>query len=440
MHSVCCRLLCRLWLALAFIPGVVSAHALEIHGSNTVGATLAPMLMTGFLEQLAGQSVASTATGTENEALLSTTLDGNPLTILVAAHGTSTGFASMLANQADIWAASRRVNDREIAAMASRADMTSADSEHVIAIDGLAILVHPSNPVEQLSIDNLAKIFAGEIDNWAAVGGPDQAIQIYARDEQSGTWDTFKELVLAGQYALTDTALRYESNDQLSDDVSRNPAGIGFSGFASVRDSKLLAISDGTAPALKPSELSVATEDYPLSRRLYLYTPGTTGNPLAQDFINYAQSQAGQNIVAQSGFFSQNPFAVDPVQDASVPDTFKRLTERFQRLSVNVRFAEGHTQLDNKAKQDLLRIQHYLKDAGKTGKDLMLIGFADQQNDELRAQMISELRALSASIALRDIGIQVSGHTGYGHYMPVGSAGGDVGARRNGRVEVWVRR
>lgn len=440
MHSVCCRLLFRLGFALAFLPGVAAAHDLEIHGSNTVGATLAPMLMTGFLQQLTGQAVTSSATGAENEALLSTTLDGNPLTVLVAAHGTSTGFSSMMASQADIWAASRRVTEKEIAAMAGRADMTSADSEHVIAIDGLAILVNPSNPVEQLSIETLAMIFAGDITNWSAVGGPDMTIQVYARDDQSGTWDTFKDLVLAGRYTLTADALRYESNDQLSDDVSRNPAGIGFAGFASVRDSKLLAISDGTAPALKPSELSVATEDYPLSRRLYLYTPGTTGTPLTQSFINYAQSQAGQDAVARSGFFSQNPFAVDPVQDDSVPDTFKRLTERHQRLSVNVRFAEGHTQLDNKAKQDILRIQHYLGETGKTGKDLMLIGFADQQNDELRAQMISELRALSASKALRQIGIQVQGHTGYGHYMPVGSAGGDTGAKRNGRVEVWVRR
>ncbi|MBQ0776633.1 MAG: substrate-binding domain-containing protein [Pseudomonas sp.] len=440
MPSVFRRLLFRLGFALAFLPGVAAAHDLEIHGSNTIGATLAPMLMTGFLEQLTGERVSASATGNENEALLTVVRDGKPLTVLVAAHGTSTGFTSMMANQADTWAASRRITAKEVASMAARADMTSADSEHVIAIDGLAILVHPSNPVNQLNIETLARIFAGEITNWSALGGPDLPIQVYARDDRSGTWDTFKELVLAGKYTLTGEARRYESNDQLSDDVSLNPAGIGFAGFASVRSSKLLAISDGSAPALKPSELSVATEDYPLSRRLYLYTPGTTGKPLAQAFINYAQSQAGQDIVAQSGFFSQNPFAVDPVQDASVPATFKRLTERYQRLSVNFRFAEGRTKLDNKANRDLLRIQHYLRETGKTGKDLMLIGFADQQSDELRAQMISELRALSASKALRQLGTQVHGHTGYGHYMPVGSAGGATGAQRNGRVEVWVRR
>lgn len=440
MQAVCRRLLRYLWLTLAFFPSLVSAYDLEIHGSNTVGATLAPMLMTGFLKQLTGQPVTATATGTENETVLSTTRDGKLLTVLVAAHGTSTGFTSMLANRADIWAASRRVKDNEVAAMAGRANMNDANSEHVIAIDGLAILVHASNPVEQLSIESLAKIFAGEITNWSDVGGPDRAIRVYARDDRSGTWDTFKDLVLAGNYTLTGEALRYESNDQLSEDVSRDPAGIGFAGFASAGNSKLLAIADGNAPALKPSRLSVATEDYPLSRRLYLYTEGTTGKPLFQAFIDYAQSQAGQEAVAKSGFFSQTPFAIDPLQDDSVPETFKRLTQRYQRLSVNLRFAEGRTRLDNKANRDLLRIQEYLKTTGKVGSDLMLIGFADRQSDELRAQMISELRALSASKALRERGIEVQGRTGYGHYMRVGSAGGEAGAQRNGRVEVWVRR
>tara|TARA_R110001606_G_scaffold210002_7_gene357514 strand:+ start:102284 stop:103474 length:1191 start_codon:yes stop_codon:yes gene_type:complete len=396
--------------------------------------------MTGFLQQRSTETITATETGDQNEVVLSGTRDGEPLSVLVAAHGTSTGFTSMAANQADIWAASRRIKPGEVAAMSSRADMTDEQSEHVIAIDGLAILVHPSNPLEQLSIETLARIFAGEITNWSLVGGSDQPIAIYARDERSGTWDTFKELVLAGRYTLTSSARRYESNDKLSDDVSSDPAAIGFAGFSSVRSSKLLAIADGNAPALKPSKLSVATEDYPLSRRLYLYTPGVTGGPLVQAFIEYVQSQPGQDIVAQSGFFSQNPFAVEPAYDAGVPESFKRLTERYNRLSVNIRFAEGRTQLDNKAKRDLLRIQHYLQQSGKTGKDLMLIGFADQQTDELRAQMISELRALSVSKSLRDLDIPVAGHTGYGHYMPVGSAGGDAGEQRNGRVELWVRR
>ena len=128
MQSACRRLLRHLGLSLLFAPGVLSAHDLEIHGSNTIGATLAPMLMTGFLEQLTGGPVAAAPTGAANEQVLSTVHNGKPVSVLIAAHGTSTGFTAMAASQADIWAASRRIKDSEVASMAGRADMTSPES------------------------------------------------------------------------------------------------------------------------------------------------------------------------------------------------------------------------------------------------------------------------------------------------------------------------
>lgn len=404
-------------LLLMLITSAAHAEDMEIHGSNTIGATLAPMLIRGFLESRGG----------------------DPHQILVAAHGSSTGFKALEAKKADIWAASRPVKAAEIQQMAEQADLNSIESEHVIAIDGLAVLVHPANPVSQLSIDTLARIFSGEITNWSEVGGFNQAIKLYARDDRSGTWDTFKSLVLSEQHPLHPSAKRYESNDQLSDDVSADPGGIGFSGLASVRNSKVLAIADGQAPALKPSQLTVASEDYPLSRRLFMYTPGKRTTPLAKDFIEFVLSAEGQAIVTESGFVSQNPLAVTPDLSDSTPPTFRVLTQNHKRLTVNFRFSEGRTRLDNKAQRDLSRVAGYLRRENRSADDLMLIGFADQQSNELRAQMISELRALSVRKALSGFGVHDVRYTGYGHYMPVGMAGGASGQQRNGRVEVWVR-
>lgn len=417
---------------LTTLSPALSAQSFEIHGSNTVGATLAPMLVTGYLEQATGDSVGTRPTGEINEKILSAS---NGMDVLVAAHGSSTGFRSLASGEAAIWASSRPVRPQEVEALSARANLRSLDSEHVIAIDGLAILVHPSNPIDQLSIETLARIFAGDIRNWSEVGGPDRAISLYARDDRSGTWDTFSSLVLGDAYELDTNAQRYESNDELSDDVSQDPGGIGFSGLASVRDSKLLAISDGTAPALKPNQLTVASEDYPLSRRLFMYTLGDSAPDSARGLIEFALSAEGQALVADSGFISQNPIAVKPELDSAVPDTFRNLTANYRRLTVNFRFAEGRTKLDNKAMRDLLRVRHYLEQEGKTADDLMLIGFADAQSHELRAQMISELRALSVRKALNEVGVQDAAYTGYGHYMPVGGAG----SPRNGRVEVWVQ-
>ncbi len=424
------------WPALVLATSYAMANELEIHGSNTVGATLAPMLVSGYLEQRTGTPVR-TQPGTEaNETLLLANGGGDRIRVLVAAHGSSTGFKALNSGQADIWASSRPVKDSEVDQFRDRADLRALDSEHVIAIDGLAILVHPGNPVSQMSIDTLARVFAGEVRNWSELGGPDRAIQLYARDDRSGTWDTFKSLVLGKTHSLHASARRYESNDQLSDDVSRDPAGIGFAGLASVRNAKVLAISDGNAPALKPNQLTVASEDYPLARRLFMYTPGPATRPMASELVEFALGPEGQSLVAQSGFVSQNPIAVTPEFDPSVPDSFRRLTERYQRLTVNFRFAEGRTKLDNKALRDLRRVRDYLERHNRSAEDLMLIGFADRQSNELRAQMISELRALSVRRALGELGLRDVAYTGYGQYMPVG----DQGSARNGRVEVWIRR
>jgi len=413
----------------------VPAYELEIHGSNTIGAALAPMLVTGYLKEKTTGAVSAKGTGQENEQILSARVNNRLTDVLVAAHGSSTGFKALAAGQADIWASSRPVKPSEVEQFRARADLTTLESEHVIAIDGLAVLVHPSNPVSQMSIGTLGKIFSGQIRNWSELGGPDRPINLYARDDRSGTWDTFKSLVLGKQYTLDGNARRYESNDQLSDDVSQDPAGIGFSGLASVRNSKVLAISEGNAPALKPNQLTVASEDYPLSRRLFMYTPGDRMPPLATGLIDFALGQKGQALVAESGFISQNPIAVKPEFDNSTPESFRRLTGNYQRLTVNFRFSEGRTRLDNKALRDLQRVQHYLKQHGRTADDLLLIGFADTQSHELRAQMISELRALSVRKALEKTGVRDVAYTGYGQYMPVGGAG----SPRNGRVEVWIQ-
>ncbi len=425
--------------ALAMASAPVHAETLEIHGSNTIGATLAPMLVEGFLAGQAGQPVTRRGTGEANEQILTGQRANTAVQALVAAHGSSTGSRALDAGAADIWASSRPAKPSEVDRMAGRADLRDLTSEHVIAIDGLAVLVNPGNPVNQLSIETLARIFAGEIRNWSDVGGKDQAIRLYARDDRSGTWDTFQSLVLGKTYTLDPAAQRYESNDQLSDDVSRDPAGIGFAGLASVRNSKVLAISDGQAPALKPNQLTVASEDYPLARRLYMYTAGNQTPVLAREFIEFVLGADGQAIVSESGFVSQNPMAVKPELDGQTPDTFRRLTANYQRLTVNFRFSEGRTKLDNKAQRDLRRVAAYLAQTNQSTDDVLLIGFADQQSNELRAQMISELRALSVRKALSDLGVGDIAYTGYGHYMPVGTAGGDTGQQRNGRVEVWVR-
>ncbi|HBS81451.1 MAG TPA: hypothetical protein DD989_22785, partial [Pseudomonas sp.] len=287
-------LLCASPLALGEPLAAPAANSpvLRIQGSNTVGAKLAPMLLAGFFEAQGLNSVRVSPAGKENEQRISAVdSSGKTYHALVAAHGTGTGFAGLKDGSSDLAAASRPIKNSEHASLASLGDLRSADAEQVIAIDGLAIIVSPDNPVSSLSVEQVASVFAGEIRNWKALGGKDVPVELHARDDQSGTYDTFKELVLGVQgKTLASDAVRYESNDQLSQIVSSRPGAIGFVGLASVGKARALAIADGDSQPMLPSKALVATEDYPLSRRLFFYANPVQQSQWTRTFLSFVHS------------------------------------------------------------------------------------------------------------------------------------------------------
>ncbi|WP_313450086.1 substrate-binding domain-containing protein [Stutzerimonas kunmingensis] len=412
---------------------------LRVHGSNTVGAKLAPMLVAGLFEAKGLQSVRIAPAGKENEQRI-TALDerGRTVQALVAAHGTGTGFAGLKDGTADLAAASRSIKQSEAQSLSALGDMRSAESEQVIAIDGLAVIVHPDNPVQALSVEQVARLFAGEITSWRELGGADVAVELHARDDQSGTYDTFKELVLNSQgQALATSAVRYESNDALSQAVSRRSGAIGFVGLASVGKSKALAITDGDSQPMPPSQALVATEDYPLSRRLFLYADPQKQSAWTREFLSFVHSPEGQAIVEKSGYVAQ---AIAPIRlplQTTMPEAYQQLAKEAQRLTVNFRFAEGSAQLDNKAQRDVQRLIDYLNSHDKQMNAAVLVGFGDARNDPARTALLSKLRAMAVRRELARGGILVKEINGLGDQLPVAS-NSEAGRIKNRRVEVWV--
>ena len=163
-------------------------------------------------------------------------------------------------------------------------------------------------------------------------------------------------------------AKRFESSEQLSDAVSADPQGIGFIGLPYVRQAKAVAIVDGQSQAMLPLNSLIATEDYPLSRRLFFYLPPNGKNPWAQALVAFAQSSKGQAIVAANGFIAQTVQAMAVTPNALMPEGYQALSRHAQRLSVNFRFEEGSATLDNKARQDLSRVLDYIKQHDKTDR------------------------------------------------------------------------
>ncbi|MFU2329118.1 substrate-binding domain-containing protein [Pseudomonas sp. NFX98] len=414
--------------------------ALRIQGSNTIGAALGPALVEGLLREQGLLKVHSEAPDKANELrIVGETAQGRRVEVELAAHGSSTGFSALKNGSADLAASSRPIKDSELLNLESFGDLKSPGAEQVIAIDGLAIILHPHNPLNQLDTVQLARIFSGEVKTWEELGGSGGTIHLYARDDQSGTYDTFKELVLSGRgKSLSSAAKRFESSEQLSDAVSLDPQGIGFIGLPYVRSAKAVAIVDGQSQAMLPLNSLIATEDYPLSRRLFLYLPPSANNPWAQALVTFAQSSQGQAIVAANGFIAQTVQAMAVTPNALMPEGYQALSRHAQRLSVNFRFEEGSANLDNKARQDLSRVLDYIEQNDKTDRRVTLVGFGDAKDDPARADLLSKLRAMAVRRELVKSGVVLREIRGFGAVMPVAANSADEGRIRNRRVEVWV--
>jgi phosphate transport system substrate-binding protein len=413
---------------------------LRIQGSNTIGAVLAPALVKGLLEARGASEVSIVTTDRANETQVrARDAAGQALRIDIAAHGSSTGFTALKAGQADLAAASRPIKASELEDLQALGDLNSAAAEHVIGLDGVAVIVHPDNPLPQLTTEQLAQVFAGQITDWQALGLGRGPIHLYARDDRSGTFETFKALVLDPKdQSLAASARRFESSEQLTRAVQDDRLAIGFSSLASVHGAKVLAIADGASKPMQPSAALVASEDYPLSRRLYFYLPPDQGNPWARALLEFAQSPQGQAIVTGSGFVGQQVQVLKVAPADDMPARYQALARNAQRLSVNFRFQEGNASLDNKALRDVQRVADFLRQQGKLQQRAVLVGFGDAKSDPERAALLSRLRAMAVRRELGRSGVDLREVIGLGDELPVATNSAAEGRIRNRRVEVWV--
>ena len=206
-----------------------SKAALTLSGSNTIGSSLATALAEAFLKDQGATDVKTLPSDNAEEKTVQGTLPGesSPTVIKIAAHGSATAFTDMASGNTDIGMASRRIKPEEATKLSPLGDMYSAGSEHVLGLDGIAVIVNASNPLHSLTKDQIMRLFSGDATSWSDVGGTGGPVKIYARDDKSGTYDTFKSLVL-GSKSLVSGAQRFEDSNALSEAVAGDPNGIGL--------------------------------------------------------------------------------------------------------------------------------------------------------------------------------------------------------------------
>lgn len=219
-------------------------------------------------------------------------------TVTVIGGGSGVGIAALIDGEVDIAMASREMKASEL----ENAQANGINPvEHVIAWDGIAVVVNPDNPLSDLTFDQVRSIYNGEISNWAEVGGEDRTITVITRDSSSGTYVYFQENVLEGDEYRQD-ALVQPATGGIVQEISQNEGAIGYIGFAYLDESiKGLALDSGEG-AVSPTTETITTGAYPLARPLYYYTNGEpTG--LAKDYLDFVLGQQGQEIVLEVGYF-----------------------------------------------------------------------------------------------------------------------------------------
>jgi len=219
--------------------------------------------------------------------------------IAVSGGGSGTGIAALINKQVDIADASREITDKEIEqAKANGVNPT----EWKVALDGISVIVHPDNPVSELSLDQLKAIYNGSFTNWRRLGGNDAVIVVYGRQTNSGTYVYWKEHVLKNQDYRNDMQA-LNGNADIVEAIAKDKNGIGYVGvaYASQRSKEVNILKvkkDSSSPGILPTPETVTDGTYPISRYLYVYTNGIPKG-VVKDYVRWILGPEGQKIVEQ---------------------------------------------------------------------------------------------------------------------------------------------
>lgn len=221
-------------------------------------------------------------------------MDKNPgVNITVRGGGSGVGIASLIDGTVDIGNASRHIKDKEIKKALEKGVHPKAN---VVALDGIAVIVHPSNRVSKLTREQVKEIYTGKISNWSQVGGANAKIVVVSRDSSSGTFETFNELALDKAKVRPD-ALMQASNQAIATTIAQTPAGIGYVGLSYLSSSiKKVAIDN-----VMPSKQNILSKKYKLARPLFMYTNGEPKG-VVKKYIDFVKGKKGQKIVEEIGY------------------------------------------------------------------------------------------------------------------------------------------
>lgn len=249
-------------------------------------------------ERMSLQIEGSTTVGPIADAFAEVFKSNNPgLSITVNKTGSGNGAAALVDNRCDIAIMSRFMKEKEFKKAVENGVFPVA---HVVAMDGVCVVVHPSNPVRGLTTSQVRDIYTGKINSWKELGGPDMPIVVISRDTSSGTYETFHKLVMKKE-KMASKVEYVSSNPQAHARVKTTAGAIGYVGIGFLDDNVKALMMDG----VMPSRQTIASGTYPVARPLFLFTNGYPKlGSVTHQFCSFYLTETGQEIVEAKGFIS----------------------------------------------------------------------------------------------------------------------------------------
>ncbi len=452
------------------------AFDLVIAGTGDIVENLVPILVEGFASTLDAETVLLDANGnpTESETgagtlgdvghfgVQITDYEGEELANfnIIGAEGMPT-FEMLVSGAAPIIFADEKVTrkQRDFVKDGGVGDLSSPEQDHVIAVEGYAVVVHPKNAVGPITLEQAAGVMAGKITDWSELGGTAGPIQVYSHDENSENYGAIFELLLEPyDLTLSPSADIAGNAGEMSALMMQDEAGFGILNYHSRRGTRPLPLTNECGMTFYISPFTIKAEEYPLTHSVHVYSrPDVEG--FAKDFLEYIDGANLDGLVSKAGLIDLSVIAeiqVDAAQRmaetiAASRDTYElgfmetvmQRQGEYERLSITFRFAPGSDNLDTRGTRDLKRMIAYL--ALRKPQEVLVVGFTDSKSSFDANLLVTEQRALGMMERIQAAaqggeleGIAMSA-VGYGELSPVGCNSTALGRAINRRVEIWVR-
>ncbi len=329
-------------------------------------------------------------------------------------------------------------------------------SNRTLALDALIPIVARDNPMPAVSTIELARALAGEVSNWAQIGGPDMPLVLHGLEQDA---DLQRALAarLGRKIAATVT---HPDLASLAKAVAADPFALAVTGHATAAEARVLPLTDSCGFPLLPSALAIKAEDYPLTLPVYLLIPPRRLPLAAREFLEFLALPEAQAAIAQAGYIDRRPERqpmtsdglrlINAIQGAGAETTLadlKRLVDLMagaDRLSLTFRFEDGTSALDASSRQNLSDLAQLLEADQFKGEALTLAGFSDGSGSAAANLDLSTQRAASILSALKDAAPsltedQLPRVIGFGEALPMACDETAAGRRLNRRVEVWLK-